>query len=234
MSELTTKKAILISIVGLICVALLVAAAIFPMFAPNDGDGNTDNTDSNLNVKKLTTYEDSIIDPETNTVNGLTTESWFGEELTEEQLNLITDNLDTTEFNSTDTDSRDQTWDYDGEETAVPGTDLKNDDSLGGGDPPREIEEADIIKLVDDTLYILNSYRGLIIVDVSTPDEPKYLSRVPMFGTPVEMYIVEPMAYVILTHYSNMFLWTEGIGVVPEYRHGSEIVINNTSRSTGS
>ena len=65
----------------------------------------------------------------------------------------------------------------------------------------------------------------LIIVDVSTPDEPKIDSRIPLFGYPVEMYIVEPRAYVILTNYYNAFLWTEDASVKPEYRSGSEIVV---------
>jgi hypothetical protein len=227
MSELTVKKAILISIVGIICVGLLIGASLFPIFAPS-GEKGTDTSGSDLNISPLTTYEESIIDPETNTVNGLTTENWFSEELTDEELNFITDNIDTTEFNSTENDDRGQDGVFGGEETNEPGTDLKDDDSLGGS-TSREIEEADIIKLVDDTLYILNSYRGLIIVDVSSPDEPKYISRVPMFGSPVEMYIVEPMAYIILTHYSNTFLWAEDTSIAPEFRYGSEIVIIDMS-----
>jgi uncharacterized secreted protein with C-terminal beta-propeller domain len=64
-----------------------------------------------------------------------------------------------------------------------------------------------------------------MIIDVSEPDTPKLTSRVPLFGQPVEMYIVEPRAYVILTHYYNAFLWAEDGDTEPEYRHGSEIVV---------
>ncbi|MBN2562127.1 MAG: hypothetical protein JXQ75_14470, partial [Phycisphaerae bacterium] len=43
----------------------------------------------------------------------------------------------------------------------------------GGADQiARAIEEADIIKIVGDTIYALNRFKGLLIVDVSDPDDP--------------------------------------------------------------
>jgi hypothetical protein len=64
--------------------------------------------------------------------------------------------------------------------------------------PPRDVEEADIVKLVGDTYFILNPYRGLIIVDVSNPDEPDILGRSRVYGEPVEMYIVGDNAYLVV------------------------------------
>jgi len=69
-----------------------------------------------------------------------------------------------------------------------------------GGDTAealREIEEADVLKIVDGRAYVLNSYKGLIIIDVSNPDAPSILGRLSFAGRPVEMYVVGERAYVI-------------------------------------
>lgn len=69
-----------------------------------------------------------------------------------------------------------------------------------GDDPDvtREVEESDIVKLVGDTLYILNPYRGLIIVDLADIDGPEVLSTFPVLGNPVDMYVVDGMAYLMV------------------------------------
>jgi hypothetical protein len=189
----------------------------------SDNDNDIDTPSSDLNAIPLTTYEEPVVDPVTNNLNGLTEESWFGETIDGDKLNFATDNLGNSEFNSTsDDDQRDSSFGGDGEKEATAGVE---DTDSGSSVEPREIEEADIIKLEDDTLYILNTYRGLILVDISTPDEPEIKSRIPLFGQPIDMYIVGSRAYVILTHYYNAFLWAEDTSVAPEYRHGSEIVI---------
>jgi uncharacterized secreted protein with C-terminal beta-propeller domain len=219
---------------ALIVVVFLLGAALFVVNLnglQNGGSGGTQ-----LDSTPMTTYDESVIDPETNSVNGLTTESWFGGLLENDKLDTSTDHLGATNF-STDDDQRDSYGgnnsfdadgvpDGDGEKSTDLGAEASDGDS---SEPPREIEEADIIKLEDDTLYILNSYRGLIIVDISSPDDPVIESRVPLFGAPVDMYIVEPRAYIIMTHYYNAFLWAEDASVEPKYRHGSEIVIVDIS-----
>lgn len=227
MSSLGTTKIVLLGLIAIICVGLLVAAGLFPLLnqdSDNDDDGDTPSSD--LNAIPLTTYDEPVVDPVTNSLNGLTEESWFGETIDGDTLNFATDNLGTSEFNSTNDEQRDGILGADGEKNAAPEDSAEFDDSdTGSSEEPREIEEADIIKLEDDTLYILNTYRGLILVDISTPDEPEIKSRIPLFGQPIDMYIVGTRAYVILTHYYNAFLWTEDTSIAPEYRHGSEIVI---------
>ena len=54
-----------------------------------------------------------------------------------------------------------------------------------GGAEPREVEEADIIRDLDGYLYLLNSYRGLTILDVRNSATPSIVGRLPLFGTPV-------------------------------------------------
>lgn len=63
----------------------------------------------------------------------------------------------------------------------------------------RDIEEADVVKIVGDRLYVLNRYKGLLIIDVSDPDSPLLLGRVDLRGRGVEMYVVGPRAYVLLS-----------------------------------
>ena len=62
----------------------------------------------------------------------------------------------------------------------------------------RELEESDIIRILDDRLYILNPFMGLIIVDISDPADPEIEGRLQMRGSPVSMYIVDFLAFVIV------------------------------------
>ena len=54
---------------------------------------------------------------------------------------------------------------------------------------PRSVEEADVYKLAGSTLYVLNGYRGLQVVDLDDLDNPSLLWRVPVTGQPVELYV---------------------------------------------
>ena len=76
--------------------------------------------------------------------------------------------------------------------------------------PEREIEEADIVKLDGNLLYALNSYRGLYIIDMADPDAPEILGHQDMFGYPVEMYVRDGRAYVVLSNYFRMWLTADG------------------------
>lgn len=67
-------------------------------------------------------------------------------------------------------------------------------------DVKREIQEADIIEIDGSWLYILNQYRGLAVCDISSPDNPVISGRAPINGHPIEMYIRDDMAYVIVSN----------------------------------
>jgi hypothetical protein len=60
------------------------------------------------------------------------------------------------------------------------------------------VEEADIYRVKGNRLYYFNTYRGLLIYDISDAKSPELLSRVPVFGYPVEMFIDGTKAYVLL------------------------------------
>jgi hypothetical protein len=55
-----------------------------------------------------------------------------------------------------------------------------------GGDVRREIEEADLVRASGDTLFLLNAYRGLAVVDLA---QPRVVGRLALGGFPHEMYV---------------------------------------------
>jgi len=74
----------------------------------------------------------------------------------------------------------------------------------GGADQAqiaREIEEADLVKLVDGKLYVLNYHRGLRIIDVADWSKPKLLGGLAVLGDPVEMYVVNGVAMIVAHDY---------------------------------
>ena len=101
--------------------------------------------------------------------------------------------------------------------------------------PPRDVEEADIVKLVGDTYFILNPYRGLIIVDVSNPDKPDVLGRARVYGEPVEMYIVGDNAYLVVRaryqYWYDLYL-LENVRQVCDFHIGSQIIVVDISDLT--
>ena len=65
------------------------------------------------------------------------------------------------------------------------------------------IEDSDVVRLDGTKLYVLNAFRGLQVVDVADPTEPKLLGRVAAQGTPREMYVAGGLATVLLSeHYT--------------------------------
>ncbi len=70
------------------------------------------------------------------------------------------------------------------------------------GAPPsgREgtVEEADIYKVDKDRLFYLNTYRGFIIYDMKNPKDPKLISRLPVYGYPIEMFIKDNTVYALI------------------------------------
>lgn len=84
----------------------------------------------------------------------------------------------------------------------------------------RDIEEADVVKIVGDKLYALNRFKGLLVVDVADPDHPALVGNLDLRGRGVEMYVVGSQAYVLLSadfyfvNYGGLELDTPGAMVV--------------------
>ncbi|HEY3447593.1 MAG TPA: beta-propeller domain-containing protein [Myxococcales bacterium] len=64
--------------------------------------------------------------------------------------------------------------------------------------PNRTVQETDIYRLEGDRLYYLNSYRGLMVFDVTNVDQPRFLGRSPIFGWPVDMIVRNGIATVVV------------------------------------
>ena len=62
----------------------------------------------------------------------------------------------------------------------------------------RTVQETDLYRLDGNTLYYLNSYRGLMVFDVTNVDHPKLLGRSAIFGSPVDMIVDNGIATVIV------------------------------------
>ncbi len=92
----------------------------------------------------------------------------------------------------------------------------------------REIEEADVIRVSGDLLYVLNAYRGLEIIDIQNPDAPVILGMAKVYGYPVEMYIDGTRAYVVVSNYFSYWRNLEADADADVW-HGSQIVIVDIS-----
>lgn len=60
------------------------------------------------------------------------------------------------------------------------------------------IQEADLYRVQGTLLYYLHTYRGLTVFDLQDPDHPKRLASLPVYGTPVEMFVEGNVAYVLI------------------------------------
>jgi hypothetical protein len=71
-----------------------------------------------------------------------------------------------------------------------------------GAEPPQgregDVEEADIYKVKDNKLYYLNTYRGFLIFDNQDPKNPKLISRLPVYGYPIEMFVEDNTVYALI------------------------------------
>lgn len=73
----------------------------------------------------------------------------------------------------------------------------------GGGEKAnREVVESDIWQVRGDKVYFFNQYRGLQIIDVSNPDQPKLEGTLPMAMAGEQMYVLDG-GYVVLLARDN-------------------------------
>jgi hypothetical protein len=97
-------------------------------------------------------------------------------------------------------------------------------------DPSREIVEADLFYVEGDLVYVLNRYRGLVIIDLEEPDHPAVLGRLPFQAVPVEMYVREGRAYIVMSDYFEYWMFDRDAD--PLGFHGSQILIVDVSDPT--
>jgi hypothetical protein len=78
------------------------------------------------------------------------------------------------------------------------------------------VQEADIYRLAGTRLYYLNTFRGFIVYDVSNTQQPVQLSRLPVYGYPVEMFVEGNTIYALLR---DALYLTESGGQMQFQRH---------------
>lgn len=89
----------------------------------------------------------------------------------------------------------------------------------------RVIEESDIFKVLGDTLFVLNPYRGLVTIDIMNPDRPEIVGRTPIIGSPKDMVVRGDRAYVLM---NDWYDWNRG----QEQFHGSQVLVVDVSDVT--
>jgi hypothetical protein len=66
--------------------------------------------------------------------------------------------------------------------------------------PGRTVQETDLYRYdaATNRLYYLNSYRGLMVFDVTDVDHPKFIGRSAIYGSPVDMIVQGTTAIVVV------------------------------------
>jgi len=91
-------------------------------------------------------------------------------------------------------------------------------ESARSSDAKQVIEESDIFKVEGTTLYALNPYRGLFVIDITNVDAPRILAREPVYGHAEDMYVRGGNAYILFNDY---YRWDYG----DEAFQGAQIVV---------
>ena len=74
-------------------------------------------------------------------------------------------------------------------------------DSGGDGslNVARELEEADVVKIVDGFMYVANPYSGLRLIDVRNIDAPVLAGSLELGGRAIELIVRDDLAYIVTT-----------------------------------
>jgi len=83
---------------------------------------------------------------------------------------------------------------YDG---VAPGEATRDEDTAGEEKTAREVVEPDVIRRDGSILYVLNQYRGLMVVDLAANT---VLAQLPTYGMPRDLYLVDGRAYVLVAN----------------------------------
>jgi hypothetical protein len=86
------------------------------------------------------------------------------------------------------------------------GNDVEAGEPGGSGGEERTVEEGDIYRVLGEGLVVnLNSYRGLQVIDLSRPEAPRIVGALRLSGTPVEAYVVDDVAVVLLNNWRGYY-----------------------------
>ncbi len=76
-------------------------------------------------------------------------------------------------------------------------------DEAATSEPPpsdgeRLVEEGDIVRLEGNTMFVLNRWRGLLVVDLNEPTHPAVTGSIPYRSDPLELYVRNGHVFAVL------------------------------------
>ena len=87
-----------------------------------------------------------------------------------------------------------------GTAAAPASSDTSNTASPGApGGRVADVQEADVYRIQDNKLYLLNTYRGFLVYDISDVKNPVRISHLSVYGYPVEMFVENNTVYALLS-----------------------------------
>jgi hypothetical protein len=108
-----------------------------------------------------------------------------------------------------------------------PGANTPTDGRASLPTPPAgrlgDVQEADIYKIDKNRLFYLNTYRGFMIYDVNDPQKPQAVSRLPVYGYPIEMFVAGNTVYALLK--DALYLTQVGDKLQFERHNVSQLVV---------
>ena len=111
--------------------------------------------------------------------------------------------------------SRGNEYDADTMEEGAPTSD--------GGSSERTVEEGDIYRVLSGGMILnLNSFRGVQVIDVNDISNPTIIGHLQVSGSPVEMYVVDDIAYVLMNNWYGYYGTRGDVGVE---RHEGGLVL---------
>ncbi|BDG09775.1 beta-propeller domain-containing protein [Anaeromyxobacter paludicola] len=111
---------------------------------------------------------------------------------------------------------------------AVPTGAPATTDGASGAATPRPVVESDLYQRQGDTLLVLDAWRGLLVLDLADPLQPRLLSRVPVLGEPVHLYRRGDVAFFGVRGAFEYAPSAGGAG--PEALFGSELLAVDVSQ----
>lgn len=61
------------------------------------------------------------------------------------------------------------------------------------------VQEGDVYKIDGTRLFYLNTFRGFLVYDVANPKAPAVVSRLPVYGNPIEMFVQNGIVYALMS-----------------------------------
>ena len=62
-----------------------------------------------------------------------------------------------------------------------------------------DVQEADVYRIQNNKLFLLNTYRGFMVYDITDTKQPARLAHLPVYGYPVEMFVESNTVYALLS-----------------------------------